>query len=586
MKVVGEIIAMYCKKKPVRVSGKAILYFEKETRSLQLGYGDELIIKNAFKAIPAARNPEEFDYRRFLSYKNIDQQAYVTSDEWVHTKANTGNSLIRYAMKIRKHVLAVFQAANLKDDEFSVASALLVGNKDKLDTALYTTYSEAGVMHILSISGMHVALVFFIFNKLLFFLDKLKYGRSLKTILLLFFLWFYALLSGLSPSVLRAATMLSFIVCAKNMKRNSNTNNSLAASAFFLLVLNPYLIVDVGFQLSYLAVIGIVSMQPGLFRFMSTGLWLPDKMINLISVSIAAQLTTFPVSLYYFHQFPNYFLLSNLLVIPLSTVVMYLGIMLIAVYAFPLVFKYASLVFSMMIELLNELVSCISHLPYAITKNCSIQTIEMVLLYGLILFLYLFLCKKHVYFLKFFLYLSILILCLRVAKQKKEHEQKKIIAYSIPHVTAIDFISGRVHVLLVDSSNTKKESRWLDHMRSSWLSLGLNAPLMATEKIKTEFICIEDELIQFYDKRIVLLKKKGKLNSLQNNGKKFPADYVIISNDAAVSILQIQKIYQPGCILFTESNSADKLRKWENECKQLKQPYYSLKEGGAFVLNI
>src|SRR6185295_11648175 len=186
-------------------------------------------------------------------------------------------------------------------------------------------------------------------------------------------------LSGLSPSVLRAATMFSFIVCARSFKQNTNIYNTLAASAIFLLLCNPYLIMDVGFQLSYLAVAGIVYIQPSLSELFKTDNWLLQQMADLTTVSIAAQLATLPVSLYYFHQFPNYFLISNLLVIPLSTCVMYLGLLLIAVSGNAWMLHWISVVFSKTLTLLNTIVTLISKLPYAVADAIFIHLPEMCL---------------------------------------------------------------------------------------------------------------------------------------------------------------------------------------------------------------
>ncbi|HET8964395.1 MAG TPA: ComEC/Rec2 family competence protein, partial [Chitinophagales bacterium] len=403
VKLTVEMIAVHFKQHSRTVSGKAILYVEKEFRSLQLHYGDELVVKNRFNDVPAPKNPNEFDYRRFLFYKNIYQQAYLTSVEWLDCGVNSGNNLIKFAIGLQERVLSVFQAAGLNKDEFSVASAILIGNRDKLDSTILASYAQTGVLHILSISGMHVALVFFVLNKALFFFDRLKHGRLPKACLLICFLWLYTILSGLSPSVLRAATMLSFVVLGESAKRNLNTYNTLAASAFLLLVINPYLLADVGFQLSYLAVIGIISIQSPLSNFFSTGIWLPDKLLALLSVSLAAQLATFPISLFYFHQFPNYFLLSNLVVMPLSTAIIYTGMLLIAVSSFPFVFQPVALLFSRMLCLLNDLINRISHFPYAVTQDISIQIPETVMLYVWMLLFYFFLRKKQVYLFKLFL---------------------------------------------------------------------------------------------------------------------------------------------------------------------------------------
>ncbi|HET6226240.1 MAG TPA: ComEC/Rec2 family competence protein, partial [Bacteroidia bacterium] len=239
------------------VFGKAIVYFQKDERALHLNYGDEIVLKKEFKEIPPARNPGTFDYKRWLFYKNITQQAFLKKQQWVYMGKNSGNTIIAYSIRIRNELLNILKQAQLKDDELAMASALLLGYTNTLEQDLISAYAQTGALHILSVSGLHVGIVFIVLNTLLSFLDKFKYGLCLKTLLLITALWCYAFISGLSPSVMRAAIMLSFIVYAKSFKKNSSIYNTLAASALFLLLYDPFYLVDVGFQLSYLAVLGI-----------------------------------------------------------------------------------------------------------------------------------------------------------------------------------------------------------------------------------------------------------------------------------------------------------------------------------------
>lgn len=571
-----------CKATPV--FGKAVVYFQKDARSLALKNGDEFILRNNFREIETAKNPQEFDYRQFLFYKGIGKQAYLKTYEWKYNGKNSGNIIINYALRLRDHLLSVFHVAGLKGDEFAVAAALLIGYTDKLDAELLLAYSGTGVLHVLSVSGMHVAIVFVVCNRILFFLDKLKYGSLVKTLLLLLFLWFYAFLSGLSPSVLRAATMFSFIVFAKSVKRNSTIYNTLAASALFLLLWNPYLIMDVGFQLSYLAVTGIVYLQPALSILVSSDNWLLHQLTELISVSIAAQLATLPVSLYYFHQFPNYFLLCNLVVIPLSTCIIYVGMLLIIVSGNALVFKYTALFFSKTVGLLNNLVIHMSQLPYAITDRISIQLPEMCLLYGLIISVHLFFIKKHVVHLKNGLIFILLLLVFQVGKQKERMEQKKVIVYAVPGISAVDFITACEHVFLIDT--THQEQTWMRFVKNSWCKMGLEAPRYASKKMKTASICIEDNCVQFYTCRLIVLNTEEKTKAMHAAGKKILVDYVILSKNVRISIFQLQEVYHPQCIVFDSSNSTQQIKRWEKECAQLHQTCYSIADSGAFVLEL
>jgi competence protein ComEC len=581
VKAIVECMEMKNNDRIIPVFGKAVVYFQKDIRSLALNSGDELILKITFKEINAAQNPGAFDYRRFLLYKNIYRQAYLKMGDWVYTGINSEYALVRYSTHLRNKLLSIFKEAQLKDDEYAVAAALLVGYTDKLDEELLSAYSQTGTLHVLSVSGMHVAIVFMVFSRFLFFLDKVKYGPVLKTILLIFFLWFYALLTGLSPSVLRSATMFSFIVCARSFKRNSNIYNTLAASALFLLLVNPFLIMDVGFQLSYLAVVGILLLQPFFNSWIKTDNWLLNQLYTLITVSIAAQLATLPVSLYYFHQFPNYFLLSNLLVIPLSTAIIYMGMLLILLSGNIFLLHHSSLIFSKTVAFLNAAVVCIRDLPYAVTDNISIGVTEVYLMYAFIIFLFLYFHKKKYHHLKSSLYVLITGLCLQVMEQMKEIQQKKFIVYAIPKMHVVDFISGREHVLITDTSYRKKNG-----MEQNWCNLGLHAPLIAPESIRTGTLDRKEEVVQFYTKRIIIMSDIRKTRELQQHGKSISMDYVIVSKNVNIKMEEVIAVYKPHCIVFDPCNSPFQLEKWKKECRVLQQQYYSVTDSGAYVVEL
>jgi competence protein ComEC len=584
VKVIVECLETKKKQMVTPVFGKALVYFQKDVRSLALNSGDELILKATFREIGNAQNPGAFDYRRFMAYKNIYGQAYIKAGDWVYTGINSESILVRYSIRLRNKLLGIFKAAHLKEDEFAVAAALLVGYTDKLDEELLSAYSQTGTLHVLSVSGMHLAIVFLVFNRFLFFLDKFKYGSLLKAVALIFFLWFYALLTGLSPSVLRSATMFSFIVCARSFRRNSNIYNTLAASALFLLLLNPYLIMDVGFQLSYLAVAGIVLIQPFFTGWIKTNRWLLNQLFTLVTVSIAAQLATLPVSLYYFHQFPNYFLLSNLVVIPLSTCIIYMGMALIAISENAFLLHCASLVFSKTVALLNAAVVYIRDLPFAVTDAVSFGVPEVYVMYAFIIFLFLYFRKRKYVYLKMSLCMLIAGLGLQVMERLKELHQKEFIVYAIPRMRVVDFVCGREHVLLADASYSEKIAG--SYMKPNWCNLGLHAPVMATTHMRTATVFIEDEAIQFYTKRIILLKDSRKIKELRQQGKSMTVDYVIVSENMNIGMEEVKAVYKPGCIVFDASNSFYRLEKWKNECRLLQQPCYAVADSGAYIADL
>ncbi|MEO6542351.1 MAG: ComEC/Rec2 family competence protein, partial [Ferruginibacter sp.] len=315
-------------------SGKILLYFFKDSINNDLDYGDRIIIHKDLQSIKNSGNPGAFNYQRYAAFQGIFHNVFLKDKDWIVVKgkdAFAGNKFKQFIFSAREYVLGVLRNnIHTGKDELAIAEALLIGYTHDLDKDLVQAYSNTGVVHIIAISGMHLALIYvllvWIFTKIPF----VNRSKILQLLLILGSLWLFSILTGASPSVLRAAVMFSCIAIGKSLQKQASIYSSLSASAFLLLCYDPYYLWAVGFQLSYLAVLGIVIFQKPLYDlFYIKNKWL-DKIWQLICVSTAAQLLTFPVCIYYFHQFPNMFLITNLVAVPLSAVILYATIALVA----------------------------------------------------------------------------------------------------------------------------------------------------------------------------------------------------------------------------------------------------------------
>jgi competence protein ComEC len=587
LKSVVNVLAVKHNNKWEITSGKALLYFQKNDKAAQLKYGDELFMNVNFNEVASPKNPGEFNYKHFLAYHQIYHQARINDNEWIFTHCNTANVLLAACIQLRCHLLKVFTDHHISGQEFAVGSALLLGYEDKLDVETLSAYSNTGVIHILSVSGMHVAIVYFVFNWLLSFFDKIRFGNVFKAILLILFLWFYAALTGISPSVLRAATMFTFVVIAKAFNRHTNIYNTLAASAFLLLLFDPFLIMNVGFQLSYLAVIGIVYIQPKIYGWVEPNYWLSDQIWIITSVSIAAQLITFPLAVFYFHQFPNYFLLSNLLVIPLSTAIIYLGIALFVFSKVSLIADLLAIVFNWSNKALNLIVFEIEKWPNAITKGISISLVEMLVVYSIVILTIIYFIKPKYKYLRFTMGLFILLLGFQIIEQIRENKQKKIIIYNIPKSMAIDFVDARNSTLFADTALANNENSISYHIKNNWADMGIKHSAIISNHFKNSNLIINDKYAQFYNKRIAIV-------SNQNSSKKsnitllipLQVDYLVISKNKNMKMEDVLKQYQTSMIIFDSSNPSYKIAHWKNQCDKLNQPYYSVMDSGALILDL
>lgn len=362
-------------------SGKVLVYHQSKT---PLFPGQILLINKAPEVISGPKNPNEFDYRDFLARKGIFHRQFIGEDVSVIQSAQSSD--FRYFLDHLRQKMVLMLEAKIPDpDSRQVALALLLGQKQNLDPAIREAYSETGVMHILAVSGLHVGIIYAIFLFLLKVIRLKKHQTKYYLLAVIGIIWLYAFLTGLSPSVLRAATMFSLITLGQMRDRKPSIYNVLAFSAMLLITVNPDVIFDVGFQLSYLAVIGIVLIQPLILNW-----WLPSSKVGeyfwqMTSVSIAAQLVTFPLSVYYFHVFPTYFLIANLFVIPISFLIMQVGVPLMILGWILFLGEVLGWILSWLVWSQNQVTLLIHLFPLGTIDRLTIGFPRMILIWALIL---------------------------------------------------------------------------------------------------------------------------------------------------------------------------------------------------------
>jgi len=584
-KITANVLAVKQNDKWISTSGSAMFYFKKDSSTKNIQYGDCMILKTKFTEIKSPQNPGEFNYKRFLSFHNIYHQAYIPSENWKSLGINKGNKILSASYSLREYLLNIYKENNISGDEFAVGSALVLGYTDKLDQDIISAYASSGALHVLSVSGLHVGIIFIICNYLLFFLDKFKHGKLIKCISLLFIIWFYATLTGLSPSVLRSAAMFTFVIVAQTWRYNTNIFNTLAVSCFVLLLYNPYLIMEVGFQLSYLAVLGIVAIQPWLYEKWQPRNWLLDQIWLITSVSIAAQVATFPLGLLYFHQFPNYFLFSNLIVIPVSTVILGYGIVMFALGKISAIGMVCGKIFTGIVWFLNESVRIVEQTPGALLQGISISILEAWIIYAITIFILLFIFKKQVKYIFITLTTLVLLLTLQTAESHAIKKQKTIIVYNIPKIAAYDFINGKQTVFIGDSFLIHNPSRMLFHIKHNWWDRNVTdyktLEVGKGNNFSDKNLSVKHNFIQFKNKIIAIVNKLPDCNFLID--EKLKADIVIISKNPKIKIEDLRKWFEFKKIIIDSSNSEWRAEKWKKECEDLKIDFYSVIDSGAYI---
>ena len=362
---------------------KVLIYFNNKRPPRQVTAGSWIITDKILQPIENFKSLD-FDYKKYCRLRHIYSQLYLKENEYSIVPRAETKSVLTILDSLRKRILTVIKQWVPSKSENSLLEALMVGFTDDLDPVLLKSYADAGVIHIIAISGLHLALICQLLQFVLLQKGKNKYARWAKLIMILSCLWSYSLLSGASPSVIRAAGMFSITLFARNILRETTLYNILAASAFLLLSFDPFWIFDTGFQLSYAAVLSL-----GLFsKPIRDLLPLQNKMLRAIwdatSVSIAAQILTTPISIYYFNRFPTYFLLANLLAVPLSSLILVGGILLVACNPFHPMAQLVGWVLGKLISVLNGFIDHLSRLPGAVVANLQITFPGVILLYTII----------------------------------------------------------------------------------------------------------------------------------------------------------------------------------------------------------
>jgi ComEC/Rec2-related protein len=364
--------------------GRVQLYISKKENAIDWNYGDHLIIQGAPRLIKPPANPGEFDFKRFLTFKNIHHQQFLKKEDFRVLAAATRKGFIYYSHQARSWASDQIRKFIPGEEEQAITMALILGVTDGIDTDLQNAYSASGAMHVLAVSGLHVGIIYAIILFLLRPLRSKAWSRWFIAIISLVCLWAFAFVTGLSPSVLRAVAMFSFVAVARPFGARTNIYNTLAASAFVLLLYNPFLIMSVGFQLSYLAVLGIVYLQKPIYRMWDIENRVGDWTWQITCISLAAQLTTFSLGLLYFHQFPVYFLVSNLFVIPLSTLILVIGIVLLLLSPITSIANLIGVVMEFLIKILNWIVFKVEELPFSLINNIQLTTFQCWLLMGIL----------------------------------------------------------------------------------------------------------------------------------------------------------------------------------------------------------
>ena len=579
----------------IETSGRTLLYLEKDSASMLLRTGDRIVFSPELSGIENKGNPEEFDYRKYLAYNMIFTSDYLAGDDWRLVDDEAVGFRPKLS-RLRLKLVGLLRDFGLSDDELGVMLAMTMGYSDILSDEIRHAYSSAGAMHILAVSGLHVGIIYGIIVFLLSFIknDKLNW---LKVALTISLIWLYALFTGMSPSVSRASLMFSLMSLGKLQKNSPGSLNAVFASMFILLVINPYNLVNIGFQLSYSAVIGIIILQPKLYAIFEVKNKFLDWIWSLTTVSVAAQLATMPLCFYYFHQFSNYFLLTNYVMIPISTIAIWTCFIFFAVSWIPYVSTAVAYCLSWLAKAMNYACLTIEGLPFSTTQDISLDMPQVILLFAIIiLFVTFFFFTKRYRHLFAAVTMCVLLAATNLWQSFESSSQKTLVVYNISKTTAINIIDGTDNIMFANLDSIQPEKIEFT-AKNNWLKKGLDREKYVNLSSGKENLL---STITAIDNRKVFFKHKFidydglKLYVLDDNFMpiddesfgKVDVDYVVLADSPYVTLEEVAEHFNFKKIIIASSNSISRCEAWEAEKLALGYDVHDVRNDGAFIVTI
>jgi len=574
-KALASINAIYVNNHWRNVNGKMLLYFKRDSLIPNLKYGSQIIINGNINPIINSGNPGGFNYAEYCSFQDIHHQAFLTTENYNILSTAQTNWLSALLIKTRIKIIATLSKNVKNPDALSVAEALLIGYRNDLDRDLVRAYSNTGVVHIIAISGLHLGMIYGLL--LLFFkpLKRFKVNKILQPVTIILVLWIFSFIAGLAPSILRSAIMFTCIVIGESTGKRSNIYNSLAVSALIILLINPFSLWDVGFQLSYTAVLSIVIFSPYIkkwFYFKNkilTGIW------ALNSITLSAQILTLPIVLYHFHQFPNLFLFTNAFAVPFTGIILYLEIFLVAFSWLTPLSAFIGALVNRCITLLNSFILNVDTLPFAVWESIQITIPQSIVLYFIIIGFSYWLIEKKIKFLLLGLTFLASFIAIRSIDFIRKNHQQKIIVYNVPKHTAIDLIDGRNYFFLGDSILNENGFLRNFHIKPSRVLHRVNACDTLQNFIYTNnYIITSSKIIAVVSSPITQKPNLPK------------ADVIVITKNPKVHIPLLSQAFRCNNFIFDGSNSMWKINKWKQQCDSLHLHYYISSLQGAYEINL
>ncbi len=560
-KYLAKVIAIDGKNK----TGLLLVNIDKDSLTPKpLSVGSRFFTRGIITKVPSPKNPYQFDYGNYLKQKRIYGQLSIANNELLAANSKA-NGVRVWAVRFRESIQKKLQTHAFTLNQLAIINALILGQRQGIEKEINQQYAAAGMMHILAVSGLHVGIILLLLRFITRPINRYAW-RFARSGIIISLIWVFAILTGLSPSVLRAATMFSFLEVSTLVDSKKESNNALIVSALVLLLFNPLFIYQVGFQLSYLAVFAILWIQPWLSGLLNIKNRLLKKLWDTATVTTSAQLGVFPLSLFYFHQFPGLFLLSNIVIIPLLGIILSIGIIVVALAGLELLPEVLVTSFGLIIDTLNRFIAWVASLEAFVIKHISISLVVMISIYILIISV-ISLLKKQNYHRLVIALLSILIFSSILSWEK-----------ATPDVSELIIFHKSKQTLLGISNNNKlylktEDSLW-DYTKDSRIQAYRNKRTI--NHIEVSKI---PNIISLKKKRILVIDSLG-VYTIKN----FIPEYILLTQSPNINLERLIKQYPKTSIIADGNNYKSDIKRWKKTCSKQKIPFHSTYEKGAFII--
>ncbi|MBT8261811.1 MAG: competence protein ComEC family protein [Bacteroidia bacterium] len=526
--------------------------------------GDQIFTITDPSEIQSPLNPHQFNYARYMQLNDVYHQMKLSKSNY-RLLSGRSFTIITLVDEYRGKLLQKLDASAFGKEEKGIIEALVLGHRHTIDRDLYRAYAAAGAIHILAVSGLHVGIIYFILQLLLSPLKFVRKGKTIKVILLVLLLWAYATITGLSPSVTRAVTMFTFFGMSQLLNRPTNSINTLFLSFFFLLLWNPKWMFHVGFQLSYSAVFFILWIQPRLYRLYHPKYYLDKLIWTIITVSLAAQIGVGPLSIYYFNQFPGLFLLSNLVILPFISVIVSLGLIIVALLSIDLLPDWFAASYNFVIGLLNDFVKWVSVKDSFLFSEIHFSRYHLFGSYLVILAFVLLwqrLSRPRI----IISLCSILLFVCAVLLDKFETSQSKFIVFHKNRSSLVGIQQGNSLKVLKRDSVSKFENDYPIKAFSTAININEYSEI------------ILPNAFSFGSKRILVVDSTGVYPGDED------ADIVLLCDSPKIHLERLIDSLSPGLIISDGSNYRSYVDRWRKTCELKKLPFHHTGDRGAFTL--